>query len=213
MPPSGAPSPPSPDPPTDAKQKIRRAALVRRKSLTPQERDAWSSAICRQILPLEGFRNARTVMVYLADGQEPDLEQVMQAALASGVAIAAPRIDWKAKSIIPCRVRSPATDIVPGLHGLTEPAPHCSPVPPGSIDLILVPGVAFDTAGNRLGRGGGFYDRFLALGELRALRVGVAFDFQIVPDVPAQAHDACMDLIVTPSRTIKTARPRDLGRG
>ena len=76
----------------------------------------------------------------------------------------------------------------------------CPRVEPAEIDLILVPGTAFDVRGHRIGQGGGYYDRYL--NRTRAVRVGVCHDFALLSAVPSEAHDARMDIVVTPGRTV-----------
>ena len=94
-------------------------------------------------------------------------------------------------------------EIAPGFRGVPEPNADCPPVPIASIDWVLVPGVAFDAEGRRIGYGGGYYDRLLPLFERRATRVAGAFEVQLVDRVPAAPHDATVDAIVTERRTLQ----------
>ena len=89
---------------------------------------------------------------------------------------------------------------VKGAYGILEPGADCPRVEPGEIDLIFVPGTAFDIRGHRIGQGGGYYDRYL--NRTRAVRVGVCHDFALLSAVPSEAHDARMDIVVTPGRTV-----------
>ena len=98
-------------------------------------------------------------------------------------------------------VQSVDAGLIAGRHGIREPAADVSAVPPGEIDLVLVPGLAFDEAGRRLGRGAGYYDRFLA--PLSVATVGVAFELQLVPEVPAGSGDVPVGAIVTERRFIR----------
>jgi 5-formyltetrahydrofolate cyclo-ligase len=101
----------------------------------------------------------------------------------------------------------PAADLAPGYQGIPEPRAHCPPVAPGAIDWVLVPGVAYDGAGRRLGYGGGYYDRLLPLVPPGAARVAGAFDAQLVARVPSAPHDLTVDTIVTDTRTLHVPRP------
>ena len=94
-----------------------------------------------------------------------------------------------------------ATDIVIGKFGVREPAANCAEIPLNRFDLLLVPGMAFDLYGHRLGRGQGFYDRILA--EASGIKCGVAYDFQLLELIPTEAHDAKVDFIFTPSRGVR----------
>ena len=90
--------------------------------------------------------------------------------------------------------------LVKGAYGILEPGADCPRVEPAEIDLILVPGTAFDVRGHRIGQGGGYYARYL--NRTRAVRVGVCHDFALLSAVPSEAHDARMDIVVTPGRTV-----------
>jgi 5-formyltetrahydrofolate cyclo-ligase len=92
---------------------------------------------------------------------------------------------------------------VTGKFGVSEPLAECEPIPLDRFDLVLVPGVAFDVGGNRLGRGRGFYDRILAAAS--GVKCGVAYDFQLLDKIPAEAHDARVNFIFTPRRCVRAA--------
>ena len=103
-------------------------------------------------------------------------------------------------------VRDVARDTAPGYRGILEPDPALPRVDVGAIDWVLVPGVAFDAAGRRLGYGGGYYDRLLALMPPATPRVAGAFDVQLVPVVPAAPHDLVVDTLATESRLLAIVR-------
>jgi len=106
----------------------------------------------------------------------------------------------------PLRIRNLDSDIEPGYHGIPEPRDHCSSVTVESIEWVLVPGVAFDPSGRRLGYGGGYYDRLLPLLCGEAPRVAGAFEAQLVDSVPAAPHDVGVDCIVTERRLLTVVR-------
>jgi 5-formyltetrahydrofolate cyclo-ligase len=101
-------------------------------------------------------------------------------------------------------------DLEPGFKGIPEPVEACERVGPEAVDLVIVPGVAFDVRSGRLGYGGGFYDRFLA--SCRAPRIAVAFSMQIVDGVPCDEHDLPVDVVVTETGEIRSSRGRSPGR-
>jgi 5-formyltetrahydrofolate cyclo-ligase len=103
-------------------------------------------------------------------------------------------------------ISDPERDLGPGFRGIAEPLPHCPPLAFEAVDWVLVPGVAFDTHGHRLGYGGGYYDRLLPLLRDDAHRVAGAFDLQIVDRVPIAPHDRPLDAILTETRIIAPAR-------
>jgi 5-formyltetrahydrofolate cyclo-ligase len=145
--------------------------------------------------PIANARIAEVDLSYLA----------VQCASAGAPLLYVPRVDWEANRMIPTIIHRWHEDLVPGPRGVCEPPATAETSDPGEIDLILLPGLAFDGGGGRLGRGGGFYDRFLADPSLRAVMVGVCFDRQIVDTpLPTESHDIPVHLVVSESRTILT---------
>lgn len=128
--------------------------------------------------------------------REIDTTALAQRAWEDGKRVLAPRVDWDAGRLGAVQIESfKEPDIRTGERGIAEPAgPE---VKIDEIDLVVVPGLAFDVRGNRLGRGGGFYDRFLAQPGFRAVRCGLAFEIQIVECVPVNAFDVSMHMLVT----------------
>jgi 5-formyltetrahydrofolate cyclo-ligase len=122
---------------------------------------------------------------------------LLEEAWTSGKRVALPRYDIHTSAYVACVVAN-HDEIRIGSFGVLEPIAGCPVVPLNQLDFILVPGVAFDLVGRRLGRGKGFYDRLLA--EVRGHKCGVAFDAQIVAEVPEEPHDIRVDSILTPTR-------------
>jgi 5-formyltetrahydrofolate cyclo-ligase len=130
----------------------------------------------------------------------------VKTALESGKRVAAPRVNAAQRMLDVYAISDPERDLGPGFGGIAEPLPHCQSLPLDAIDWVLVPGVAFDKRGHRLGYGGGYYDRLLPLLRDDAHRVAGAFDMQIVDRVPIAPHDRPLDAIVTEARIIAPAR-------
>ncbi|MBN1811842.1 MAG: 5-formyltetrahydrofolate cyclo-ligase [Anaerolineae bacterium] len=141
---------------------------------------------------------APTILTYLAFHNEPDLSLLF--ALLPDVNWIAPRIDKDRRLMI--HPYDPA-QLVRHRFGMLEPAANLPVVDPATVDVVLVPGVAFDRRGGRLGFGGGYYDRFLS--TTPALRVGIAFDQCLVGELPCGEHDQRMDWVATPSEIIHCA--------
>jgi len=209
----------TPDP-TD-KSTLRRDARRRLAELTPDQVQRRSGAVCHRLIESGIIPPGATVMLYLpvAGSAEVDLAGVALWVASQGGRTCWPRVDWESATMLP--VHSPPDEVRAEVrrHGVPEPAAG-TPVPPEELDAILIPGLAFDAAGGRLGRGAGFYDRFLAplrrptdtSGRSSAPRpwfCGVGFEEQIVPRVPMLAHDVRLDAIATDARLITVPRTAD----
>jgi 5-formyltetrahydrofolate cyclo-ligase len=186
----------------EAKRMLRAAVVEARDALPAAAREARSYHIAERVLALPQFTAAKAVLLTLPFRSEWNAALVAHAALAAGKAVVVPRVDAPARVLALHRVASLAEDIVPGYRGIPEPRDELPLAPGAAVDLALVPGVAFDEQGCRLGYGGGYYDRLLPLLRPDAVRVAGAFDEQIVEAVPAAAHDLHVDVIVTPTRLI-----------
>jgi 5-formyltetrahydrofolate cyclo-ligase len=193
------------------KAELRREMRARVLAAPAEQAVVWSLNICDRLWErVAGNGGARVVMAYVPLPGEADIRGVVVRMLGEpGMRLCLPRVDWAAGRMSAARVER-LSDLVEGRYGVMEPPGGAEEVPAGELDVILVPGLAFDACGNRLGRGAGFYDRFL--GELRASpgwrgRVyGVAFDLQIVQDVPTDPWDQRLDAIATESRWMDVAR-------
>jgi 5-formyltetrahydrofolate cyclo-ligase len=136
----------------------------------------------------------------LAD--EPDIWPLLGEALTAGKQVSLPSYVPGPNVYVARRIGDLVRDLVVGKFGVREAAPHCAEIPLNQLDLVLVPGVAFDARGRRLGRGKGFYDRLLA--DVRGAKCGVAFDEQMVATVPVGPRDIPLNCILTPTRWIET---------
>jgi 5-formyltetrahydrofolate cyclo-ligase len=190
----------------EAKLALRRQMLARRDAMPAEVRAAASAAIAARIAALPEFGAANAVLLTLSFRSEWDTLPLVSAALAAGKTVAMPRVDAQARMLELHAITDPGRDIVGGFQGIPEPLPDRPRVPREAIDFVLVPGVAFDLAGRRLGYGGGYYDRLLPLLSPRAARVVGAFELQLVDHVPAAPHDVAVDAIVTESRALALPR-------
>ncbi len=169
-------------------------------TLTPKQRHDASTAACCRLMKLDEFRHAAVVMLYMPLADEVDLTPVAIRCFQSGKTVCVPKVDWKRQDMIAVEVTSFDDHVMDtDEHGLRVPRDG-RPVPPSLLDLVVVPGVAFDTHGNRLGRGGGYYDRFLARLRRSATTAGLAFDQQIIDLVPANDRDVKVAIVVTDRR-------------
>ena len=180
------------------KPELRYHFLRLRESLSPQEVAIASAAICQRLADWAVLRRAQTVLTYLAFRNEPDLHLLFDLL---------PRIHWAVPRIERQRLvlhRYDAARLVRHRFGMLAPTVGFPVVDPAALDVALVPGVAFDRRGGRLGLGGGYYDRLLP--TTPALRVGVTYDECLADMLPCGEHDQRMDWIVTPSGLFFTGR-------
>lgn len=188
----------------DERERLRRTMLTRRRALSPLEALGRSVAVARAVVQLPAFREARTVMAYVAVSNEVATGGVIRYALAAGKRVAVPVTDPRSRTIVAAALRAYPGNLVRGAFGIPEPALGTyAIVAPETIDLVLVPGVAFDGAGYRLGYGCGCYDRFLPLAR-RAVTAGLAYAFQLCPTVYPAPHDYRLHLVVSEEEIIKT---------
>lgn len=194
---------------------MRRSVTRSLEALSPDEVAAMSARLCQRVLSSEFVRAARVVMVFAPMSGETDVTPIIERSLESGQVVVLPWIDWEKRELVARRVTRYPDDLETTRGGLRQPKPTCVAAEVGSIDLVITPGLGFDGFGGRLGRGGGFYDRFFATPGLTAARVGVAFDGQIVDRVPRDERDALVDAVITPTRTIVAdmSGPPDVATG
>jgi 5-formyltetrahydrofolate cyclo-ligase len=191
----------------EAKQVLRTGVLAARDALPEAVRNAASRAIAARLLARPEYAAAHSVLLTLPFRSEWNAVEIVTAALAAGKRVVLPRVDVAQRVLVLHEIADVARDVAPGYRGIPEPRVEAPRADAATMDFVLVPGVAFDAAGRRLGYGGGFYDRLLPQLPRQAPRVAAAFDLQLVDHVPAGAHDARVDLIVTPTRTLHAAAP------
>jgi 5-formyltetrahydrofolate cyclo-ligase len=189
-----------------AKLALRRERLAARDALPEATRAAAAAAIVARLAALPSFAAARCVLLTLPYRSEWDTRALVRIAIAAGKTVAIPRVDTAARMLEARAIVDPDGDAEPGFRGIPEPRAGRPRIEPAAIDWVLVPGVAFDAAGRRLGYGGGYYDRLLPLVPPSTPRVAGAFDLQIVPRVPAAPHDLTVDAVVSESRAILIPR-------
>ncbi|SRR5581483_5533899 len=194
--------------PQPSTEKARLRARIREelKAMSSEERAAASLQACARLEQQEVWRKAGSILFYAPLPEEPDIWQLLVDTLAAGKTAALPRFVPEHQVYVACAVQDIERDVRTGQFGIREPHESCVRISLNRLDLMLVPGVAFDLDGRRLGRGKGFYDRLLA--AFHGPACGVAFDQQIVRRVPVEPHDAHLTCILTPTRWHSVAGPR-----
>ncbi|KHK04199.1 5-formyltetrahydrofolate cyclo-ligase [Desulfovibrio sp. TomC] len=183
---------------------MRRRMLARRAALSDEDAAKASQIVAAQVVSLPAYRNAREIAAYLPIKNEVDAAIVGRQALADGKRLLLPRCRQDAPGLLDLGCVACLSDVVPGRYGILEPRQAiCRPPEAFAPDLILVPGLAFDQSGNRLGFGGGYYDRLLALPiAAAAFVVGLGYAFQLLDHLPAESWDRPVNAVVTDRQTL-----------
>ena len=188
---------------TDPKRELRKMMKARRREVPPEERSAYSAALCGKLLEREDVQRTISAKgafaVYLASKEEIDLSPLVERLWAADCRVVVPAWRDDTYRLVPY---SPETELVPGPMGILEPEPEgegAETVAEDDVSVWIVPGLAFSRSGARLGYGGGWYDRFLSKANPSSISLGVAYPFQIVADLPLEPHDIPLVDIVTTS--------------
>lgn len=160
---------------------------------------------CQLLVEQPEYNKAEVMMVFLSLAGELDTTALVLKAWQDRKRILAPRVSWEQRRMIPIEIHSLTQDLTLTGMGLREPVSG-EPIPPPLIDLVIVPGLGFDVYGNRLGRGRGFYDRFLANPEFHGVACALAFEQQFVEELPSGPLDRPVDLLVTDTKVRRFER-------
>lgn len=165
-------------------------------ALPQSQRRSESKMACQNLIATDEYKNASVIMIFLSLTHEVDTTTVILDAWQQGKTVAVPKVSWQQRHMIPVEITSLETGFSESSNGLKNPTTGV-PMPLEEIDMVVTPGLGFDIKGNRLGRAGGYYDRFFASELLKAKKIGFAFSQQIVDSVPVEEHDKPIDILVT----------------
>ena len=180
------------------KAEARTTVLRRLQQQEEDERRRRSEAIWRKVIRLPAYRRARTVACYVALSYEVQTWRMIERMLTAGKRVVVPVTQPRTQRLQFCEVRRPQAELAPGRFGVWEPRPGARrPVPLHDVDVVLVPGIAFDRRGHRLGHGHGYFDRMLARLPKTTSTVGLAFRCQLLDRLPTAAHDHAVQTILT----------------
>lgn len=193
--------------PTDPQ--ARKAAIreqARRNRVAQKNKDEVSRGICEKFTALPAYAAAKTVMWYVDAGSEVRTRHALPEALTHGKRVVVPWCVVETNTL-ELFLLEDMSELVEGAYKILEPRAELRSLPskviqPAELDLVMVPGTAFDPHGGRMGQGKGYYDRLLATSRSDAPLVGMAFDCQVFDEIPVAAHDVFMDLVLTESRTL-----------
>lgn len=183
------------------KSQLRRKLQNYLLELGEKERAEKSHKACRNLISTPQFQNASTVMMFLSLPHEVDTSEAILHAWQLGKTVAVPKISWQQRHMIPVQINSLETGFSTESSSLRNPVTGV-PIPFEQINLVVAPALGFDKKGNRLGRGGSYYDRFFANKELKAPRCGFAFAEQVLDSIPVMDSDQPVDILVTDEEII-----------
>ena len=173
------------------------------RNMSAEDRQRRSLAACTRLAATREFKNAQMVMLFMSMPTEIETSPLALRAWQEGKSIAVPRVDWESKRMDPLEIRSLESGMQIVGPGLRQPIDG-KVVPLALIDMVVIPGLAFDRQGFRVGRGRGFYDRFLAQQEFEGVRCALCYHEQLLEDeIPREPHDIPMDLIVTDQELLR----------
>ena len=175
------------------KDTLRAEIKLKRKNLTKTEIQEKSDKVYNLLFSSGLLESANTVMVYLSAFNEVRTDKIIAKLLATGKRVVAPVTDETAVSITPYYITD-ISELTKGAYGIFEP-PQAEKAKISDIDAVIVPGIAFDKKGNRMGFGAGYYDRFLA--DFKGIKIGICYNFQLLDEICADTHDIPMDYIIS----------------
>ncbi|HEU0015804.1 MAG TPA: 5-formyltetrahydrofolate cyclo-ligase [Longimicrobium sp.] len=185
-----------------SKPALRAEARQRLRALAPDARAAADAGIARRLWTVPEIAGARMLLLFASLPEEVATDEIAREALRRGITPVYPRS--LGEGALSLHAVGDLAHLRPGRYGIREPDPGaCEAVGVSAIDAALVPGLAWDREGHRLGRGGGYYDRLLAHPEWRAFRCGLFFAAQEVPPLPADDWDSRLDAVVTEHGTVR----------
>ncbi|MDR3209571.1 MAG: 5-formyltetrahydrofolate cyclo-ligase [Oscillospiraceae bacterium] len=175
---------------------LRETLRIRVDALAPEYAAESDAGIFRRLIALPEFEAARVIFAYVSVGREPDTRRLIDYALERGKTVAVP--ESLPRGVMSARRLTSLGALVPGRYGIPAPPEGAEEIPPGALELVIVPAMTFDVDGYRLGYGGGYYDRYLPRTD--AFTAGLARETLLLAAVPREAHDARVSALVTEAR-------------
>lgn len=164
-----------------------------RREMTAAEVSEKSEKIQRRLFTFDGYLAAKTIMLYVSAFKEPSTAEIIADAFSRGKKVVVPVSNTQTETITPSYIESP-DDLIKGAYGILEPV-KIRRADISDIDFILIPGLAFDKSGNRMGFGKGYYDKLLR--NSRAQKTALCYEFQLLDKIPSEMHDIKMNTIIT----------------
>lgn len=185
------------------KNSIRAEITEKVATLSESERTEKTSMIETKLFEFANFIESRIIFLYVHKPHEMITTNILQQTLEHNKILVLPAFNAARREIIPLKVDNLKTNLKPGARGIMEPdRKHCKKVPIEYLDIAIIPGTAFDEKGGRVGSGEGYYDRFIPKLSITTRKVALAYECQLLPQVPMESHDKHVDIIITEERVI-----------
>lgn len=184
-----------------SKKDIRKAIIKKRDEIKENVKSEMDSQIFDTFIKSEFYKRASVIFAFVSFASEVDTKRLIQYAINDNKTICVPRVISRAEGFITYKING-LMDLEEGFYGILEPKLSCEIMNNEKIDFILMPGVAFDRIGGRIGYGGGFYDRYLAGLTRNIDKIALAYDMQIIDKIPMEVHDSHIDGIITEREVI-----------
>lgn len=187
----------------EKKQDIRDDVSSKMTTLSAEENDKRRKAIENRLFEFANFLESRIVLLYTPARNEVDTLDIIRRSYMYGKIIVLPAFDATSNATQLYKIDDIDKDLIQGPRGNLEPnAKRCKPVPIDCLDIAIVPGVAMDEKGGRIGQGNGYYDRLIPDLPITTRKVGLVYELQIVPVIPLESHDKYVDIVITEDRVI-----------
>ncbi len=188
----------------EEKQKLRKELKKVLSQLSEDSRIDLSAQITGRVQKMDAYLKGRCLFIYVSKSDEVQTLRLIQEALSQGKEVFVPKVSQTTGLITVCQIKDWEKDLEPGFYGILEPKNQCPVLEDLSqIDLFLIPGLGFDKQGNRLGRGKGMFDQFLSVVKNKDTIIALAFDCQVVSQIPSEAHDFQMPCVVTEKQVLE----------
>ena len=187
----------------EKKQEIRNEIATFVNALSSDTLAAHTRIIEDRLFEFANFLESKIVMIYVNSENEVGTDAIVRRAYDFNKIVVLPAFNKAKSTMLPMKVDNPDKDLVTGPRGILEPDPaRCKAVPLDCIDIAIIPGIAMDEKGGRIGSGNGYYDRLIPDLPVTTRKVGLVFEGQLVPQVPMESHDKYVDIIITEKRVI-----------
>ncbi len=184
------------------KDDLREKMKWERQKLIQSQKEIWDCSIYNNLINNENYINSKIIFIFVSFEKEVHTHKIIQNSLLLGKTVCVPKVVSKDGGMKAIAINS-FDELVPGKYGILEPKNALVEIEPINIDLVLLPGLAFDQYGGRIGYGGGYYDRFLSKVNSKTVLIGLAYNFQLVPSVPMAEYDIRTNFVIT-ERNINT---------